>query len=57
MHRGTFSHRDVVWASRQGRTYLVDGARLRLWAAGTPLTQVAGPERTPAGEEPPAPAV
>ncbi|MEU5665981.1 hypothetical protein [Streptomyces longwoodensis] len=53
VHRGTFSHRDVVWASRQGRTYLVDGARLRLWAAGTPLTQVAGPERTPAGEETP----
>ncbi|MER5377015.1 hypothetical protein [Streptomyces sp. NPDC002553] len=43
VHRGTFSRRDEVWAARQGRTYLMDGARLRLWARGTPLAELAGP--------------
>ncbi|WP_319346920.1 hypothetical protein [Streptomyces soliscabiei] len=42
VHRGTFTHRDEVWAAREGRTYLIDGPRLRLWARGTPLAQVAG---------------
>ncbi|WP_327312190.1 hypothetical protein [Streptomyces sp. NBC_01235] len=41
VHRGTFTHRDEVWAAREGRTYLIDGPRLRLWARGTPLAQVA----------------
>ncbi|WP_329213287.1 hypothetical protein OG352_01015 [Streptomyces sp. NBC_01485] len=42
VHRGTFTHRDEVWASREGRTYLIDGPRLRLWACGTPLAHLAG---------------
>ncbi|MEU4877861.1 hypothetical protein [Streptomyces sp. NPDC021608] len=51
VHRGTFTHRDEVWAAREGHTYLIDGPRLRLWAHGTPLAQlVAGavpaPRRT-----------
>ncbi|MFG2577082.1 hypothetical protein [Streptomyces sp. NPDC048481] len=51
VHRGTFTHRDEVWAAREGHTYLIDGPRLRLWALGTPLAQlVAGavpaPRRT-----------
>ncbi len=51
VHRGTFTHRDEVWAAREGHTYLIDGPRLRLWACGTPLAQlVAGavpaPRRT-----------
>ncbi|MFF1547043.1 hypothetical protein [Streptomyces sp. NPDC058291] len=40
VHRGTFTHRDEVWAARDGHTYLIDGARLRLWARGTPLAQL-----------------
>ena len=51
VHRGAFTHRDEVWAAREGHTYLIDGPRLRLWARGTPLAQlVAGavpaPRRT-----------
>ncbi|MFF3849022.1 hypothetical protein [Streptomyces sp. NPDC002328] len=42
VHRGTFTHRDEVWAARQGNTYLIDGARLQLWARGTPLAEIAG---------------
>ncbi|MGW0945610.1 hypothetical protein ACWD4O_24105 [Streptomyces sp. NPDC002623] len=42
VHRGTFTHRDEVWASREAHTYLIDGPRLRLWAHGTPLAQLAG---------------
>ncbi|WP_340374024.1 hypothetical protein U5640_01795 [Streptomyces sp. SS7] len=41
VHRGTFTHRDEVWAARQGHTYLIDGPRLLLWAGGTPLAQLA----------------
>ena len=37
VHRGTFSRRDVQWARRQGGIQLIDGARLRRWAHGTPL--------------------
>lgn len=37
VHRGTFSHRDVQWARRQGDIHLIDGPRLRNWAHGTPL--------------------
>ncbi len=52
VHRGAFSHRDEVWAAREGRTVLVDGPRLRLWARGTPLDRLvagvpaAAPRRT-----------
>ncbi|MFF1442037.1 hypothetical protein [Streptomyces sp. NPDC058295] len=42
VHRGTFTHRDEVWASREPHTYLIDGPRLQLWACGTPLAQLAG---------------
>ncbi|MEU8578702.1 hypothetical protein [Streptomyces asoensis] len=42
VHRGTFTHRDEVWASREGHTYLIDGPRLRLWAWGTSLAELAG---------------
>ncbi|MFJ8111786.1 hypothetical protein [Streptomyces sp. NPDC096132] len=41
VHRGTFTHRDEVWAARQGHTFLIDGPRLLLWARGTPLAQLA----------------
>ncbi|MEU1514595.1 hypothetical protein ABZ490_20935 [Streptomyces sp. NPDC005811] len=41
VHRGTFTHRDEVWAARQGHTFLIDGPRLLLWAGGTPLAQLA----------------
>ncbi|MCQ9180848.1 hypothetical protein KMT30_17745 [Streptomyces sp. IBSBF 2953] len=40
VHRGAFTHRDEVWAAREGHTYLIDGPRLRLWACGTPLAQL-----------------
>lgn len=40
VHRGTFSHRDVQWARRQGDIHLIDGPRLRRWAHGTPLHQL-----------------
>ncbi|MGV9941568.1 hypothetical protein [Streptomyces sp. NPDC003401] len=42
VHRGTFSHRDEVWAARQGDVRLLDGARLLLWAGGTPLAEITG---------------
>ncbi|WP_416981735.1 hypothetical protein [Streptomyces sp. T028] len=41
VHRGTFTHRDEMWAARQGHTHLIDGPRLLLWAGGTPLAQLA----------------
>ncbi|MFF5185985.1 hypothetical protein ACFY30_19795 [Streptomyces sp. NPDC000345] len=48
VHRGTFTHRDEVWAARQGNTCLIDGPRLLLWARGTPLAQLAvGPAPPP----------
>lgn len=37
VHRGGFSRAEVRWAARQTDVRLVDGRRLRLWAAGTPL--------------------
>ncbi|MEV5147176.1 hypothetical protein [Streptomyces sp. NPDC052727] len=37
VHRGDFSHAEMRWASRQTDVHLVDGRRLRRWAAGTPL--------------------
>ncbi|MGW2715439.1 hypothetical protein ACWC4J_41770 [Streptomyces sp. NPDC001356] len=37
VHRGTFSQAETRWASRQTDVHLVDGRRLRRWAAGTPL--------------------
>ncbi|MFJ9350971.1 hypothetical protein [Streptomyces sp. NPDC101237] len=40
VHRGTFSHRDVQWARRQGDIQLIDGPRLRSWAHGTPLNRL-----------------
>ncbi|MFD9391646.1 hypothetical protein ACFWBB_13215 [Streptomyces sp. NPDC060000] len=49
VHRGTFTHRDEVWASREGHTYLIDGPRLLLWARGTSLTQLAGGIVAPPG--------
>ncbi|MDQ0578918.1 hypothetical protein [Streptomyces rishiriensis] len=42
VHRGTFTHRDEAWAAREPHTFLIDGPRLRLWARGTPLAQLAG---------------
>ncbi|MFF4901817.1 hypothetical protein [Streptomyces sp. NPDC001068] len=40
VHRGTFSHRDIQWARRQGDIHLIDGPCLRSWAHGTPLHQL-----------------
>ncbi|MEW2513929.1 hypothetical protein AB0946_28145, partial [Streptomyces sp. NPDC046870] len=37
VHRGAFSQAETRWASRQTDVRLVDGRRLRRWAAGTPL--------------------
>ncbi|MFF8909713.1 hypothetical protein [Streptomyces olivaceoviridis] len=37
VHRGAFSQAEARWASRQTDVHLVDGRRLRRWAAGTPL--------------------
>jgi len=42
VHRGTFSRRDALWARRRGEVHLVDGPRLRRWAAGTPLKELDG---------------
>ncbi|MEU0114483.1 hypothetical protein ABZ137_12305 [Streptomyces bobili] len=40
VHRGTLSHRDEVWTARRHHTHLLDGARLLLWAGGTPLAEI-----------------
>ncbi|WP_229916679.1 hypothetical protein [Streptomyces fructofermentans] len=40
VHRGTFSHRDVQWARRQGGVRLIDGSHLRRWAHGTHLDEL-----------------
>jgi hypothetical protein len=40
VHRGTFQDRDVRWARRQGRTFLLDGPDLERWAAGARLDEV-----------------
>lgn len=37
---GGFSRSEVLWASRQQDVHLVDGRRLRRWAAGTSLDQL-----------------
>ncbi|MFB7677864.1 hypothetical protein ACFC26_41340 [Kitasatospora purpeofusca] len=39
---GTYSRGDVLWASRQGGVYLVDGTLLRRWAAGEPVNRLLG---------------
>ncbi|MFF7445497.1 MULTISPECIES: hypothetical protein [unclassified Streptomyces] len=40
VHRGVFRPRDVRWAQRDGRTYLLDNARLLRWAEGVPLDEL-----------------
>ncbi|MEU3664228.1 hypothetical protein AB0E77_31480 [Streptomyces sp. NPDC032940] len=35
--QGAYSRTDELWAARQGRVHLVDGRRLRQWAAGASL--------------------
>ncbi len=40
VHRGDFSQAEVRWAARQTDVHLVDGRRLRRWAAGTPLDRL-----------------
>jgi len=39
---GTYSRGDVLWASRQGGVYLIDGGLLRRWAAGERVQQLLG---------------
>jgi hypothetical protein len=41
--RGSYSRADVLWASRRGGVHLVDGRRLRQWAAGTSLDDLGLP--------------
>ncbi|KOV81859.1 MULTISPECIES: hypothetical protein [unclassified Streptomyces] len=40
VHRGDFSRAEVRWAARQTDVHLVDGHRLRRWAAGMPLDRL-----------------
>ncbi|MQS18001.1 hypothetical protein F7Q99_38895 [Streptomyces kaniharaensis] len=40
---GRYSRQDVLWASRQGGVYLLDGQQLEMWGAGTDLVQLVGP--------------
>ncbi|MFE9252176.1 hypothetical protein [Streptomyces sp. NPDC007088] len=41
--KGTYSEEDLRWAARRGVAHLVDGHRLRRWAAGTPLDELGLP--------------
>ncbi|MEU9188939.1 hypothetical protein AB0D14_31240 [Streptomyces sp. NPDC048484] len=43
VHRGTFRARDVRWARRQGRTWLLDGSALEHWAEGVRLHELPAP--------------
>lgn len=45
--KGTYSDEDVRWASRHGGVHLVDGHRLRQWAAGTSLDDLGLPGGRP----------
>ncbi|MEU9737075.1 hypothetical protein [Streptomyces sp. NPDC048002] len=45
VHRGSFAARDVRWATRDGRTHLLDGLALRRWAAGERLGELLAEER------------
>jgi hypothetical protein len=47
VHRGAFSRRDALWARRQGDVHLIDGPRLKRWAAGTPLNELRGLDDVP----------
>ncbi|MFJ3669561.1 hypothetical protein ACIPSE_24210 [Streptomyces sp. NPDC090106] len=40
VHRGTFRDRDIRWARRDGKTVLLDGSALRLWAEGASLDKL-----------------
>ncbi|WP_405864947.1 MULTISPECIES: hypothetical protein [unclassified Streptomyces] len=40
VHRGTFRDRDIRWARRQGKTWLLDGSSLRRWGQGTRLSDL-----------------
>ncbi|MFF9128438.1 hypothetical protein ACF09J_35230 [Streptomyces sp. NPDC014889] len=37
VHLGSFSHQDVLWASRQGGVHLLDRRQLQRWADGATL--------------------
>jgi len=43
VHRGTFRARDVRWARRQGKTWLLDGSALGRWAKGVRLDDILSP--------------
>ncbi|MFJ4473164.1 hypothetical protein ACIP2X_37515 [Streptomyces sp. NPDC089424] len=43
VHLGTFSHADVLWASRQGGVKLLDGHQLQRWAGGATLDHLGLP--------------
>ncbi|MFF4258245.1 hypothetical protein ACFY1L_44375 [Streptomyces sp. NPDC001663] len=45
VHRGTFRDRDIRWARRQGKTWLLDGSSLRRWGQGTRLSELLTPGR------------
>ncbi|MEV0847874.1 hypothetical protein AB0J21_18720 [Streptomyces sp. NPDC049954] len=43
INKGAYSAEDVRWAARRGGVRLIDGPRLRRWAAGTPLDDLGLP--------------
>lgn len=40
VHRGTFQARDIRWAQREGKTFLLDSPGLERWAAGAGLDEL-----------------
>ncbi|MFJ9523247.1 hypothetical protein ACIRPK_34030 [Kitasatospora sp. NPDC101801] len=40
---GRYSRKDVLWASRQGGVFLLDGQQLAAWGGGADLVQLVGP--------------
>ncbi|MFD8706857.1 hypothetical protein ACFV1W_30355 [Kitasatospora sp. NPDC059648] len=47
---GRYSRQDVLWASRQGGVFLLDGQQLAAWGAGTTLSHLLGPFPLPDAE-------
>ncbi len=48
---GRYSRQDVLWASRQGGVYLLDGQQLATWGTGADLAQLVGPLPLPRSAE------
>lgn len=52
VHRGSFTHRDHLWARHQDDLHLIDGDRLGRWARGTPPAEVDATAALPPGRPP-----